>query len=98
MENTQKKVHESKLVEGKVAYFKFLKGNEISSYHQGLQEFMDMVINNPVTALAVVVEDDDAMFGKEMQEIWLNTGIFAEENKVKKCLCLTKSLAFPFQT
>ncbi|TRX57718.1 hypothetical protein FNH22_15015 [Fulvivirga sp. M361] len=80
----QKKVHESELLENKVAYFKFLKGNPTSSYQHGLDEFMKMVTDNPVTALMVVVEDDDAMFGEEMQDIWLNTGVFAEQNGVKK--------------
>ena len=45
---------------------------------------MTMVTNNPVTALMVVVEDDDAMFSKEMQDIWLNTGVFAEQNDIQK--------------
>ena len=93
MDNTRKKVHESKQVEGKIAYFKFLKGNPISSYHQGLDEFMTMVTNNPVTALMVVVEDDDAMFSKEMQDIWLNTGVFAEQNDIQKWGVVVPSMA-----
>ena len=35
MDNTRKKVHESKLVEGKIAYFKFLKATPFLATTKG---------------------------------------------------------------
>ncbi len=78
------KVHESKVIDGKIAYFRFLKGNPVDSYGQGLEEFKGMVQSDSLDTLMVVVEDDDAMFGKDMQKVWLDTGEFADQNSIIK--------------
>ena len=90
---TTKKVHESRLVDGHIAYFKFLKGNAVSAYGAGLQEFIVMAQKPEVDALMVVVEDDETMFGEEMQKNWLDTGDFADANGINKWGIVVPSLA-----
>ena len=79
-----KKVHESKILDGHIAYFRFLKGNPLESYAQGLEEFKEMTQRPEVNTLMVVVEDDEAMFGEAMQQVWLDTGVLADNNGIEK--------------
>lgn len=84
MSNTQQKAHIMKIVDNHILYFRFLKGNEISSYYEGLQECKDNMSLPHVDVIMVVVEDDETLFNKEMQDIWLMTGDLADQNGLVK--------------
>lgn len=93
MSNEEKRSHIMEIVDNHIIYFKFLKGNEVSSYAQGLQECKDNMENSNIDTIVVVVEDDEAMFNEEMQKIWLMTGDLADENNLLKWGVVVPSLA-----
>ncbi len=84
MNESKKKAHIMKIVDNHILYFRFLKGNELSSYEEGLQECKDNMGKSEVDVIMVVVEDIETMFAKEMQDIWLMTGDLADQNGLVK--------------
>lgn len=93
MSDQEKRSHIMKIVDDHILYFKFLKGNELSSYQVGLQECKDNMEKPNIDVIVVVVEDDDTMFNKEMQDIWLMTGDLADANNLVKWGVIVPSLA-----
>ena len=92
MENANKKAHITKIIDDHILYFKFLRGNEISNYMVGLQECKDNMAKPNVDIIVVVVEDEDTMFNKSMQDIWLMTGDLADQNGLIKWGVVVPSL------
>ncbi|MCG8385376.1 MAG: hypothetical protein MJA30_07535 [Cytophagales bacterium] len=82
-----------KILDDHILYFRFLKGNDIENYQVGLQECKDNMSLPNVDVLVVVVEDDETMFNKEMQEIWLMTGDLADANGLVKWGVVVPSLS-----
>ena len=92
MENANKKAHITKIIDDHILYFKFLRGNEISNYMVGLQECKDNMAKPNVDIIVVVVEDEETMFNKSMQDIWLMTGDLADQNGLIKWGVVVPSL------
>lgn len=92
MESTNKKAHITKIIDDHILYFKFLKGNEISNYMVGLQECKDNMAKPNVDVIVVIVEDEETMFNKSMQDIWLMTGDLADQNGLVKWGVVVPSL------
>ncbi|MEO1055253.1 MAG: hypothetical protein AAFX87_31800 [Bacteroidota bacterium] len=93
MSETSQKAHEMKIVDNHILYFKFLKGNEVSTYAIGLQECKDNMAKPNVDGIMVIVEDEETMFGKEMQDIWLMTGELCDKNGLGKWGVVVPSLS-----
>lgn len=91
--NTEQKAHVVKILDDHILYFRFLKGNDIENYQVGLQECKDNMALPNVDVLMVVVEDDETMFNKDMQEIWLMTGDLADANGLVKWGVVVPSLS-----
>ncbi len=89
----EQKAHIMKIVDDHILYFRFLKGNAVENYQVGLQECKDNMTLPNVNRIVVVVEDDDTMFNKEMQGIWLMTGDLADQNGLTKWGVVVPSLA-----
>ncbi|NJO03663.1 MAG: hypothetical protein HC880_20075 [Bacteroidia bacterium] len=92
MENTTDKAHITKIIDNHILYFRFLKGNEISNYMVGLQECKENMAKPNVDVIVVVVEDEETMFNKQMQDIWLMTGDLADQNGLVKWGVVVPSL------
>ena len=92
MSDKQVKSHITKIIDGHILYFRFLKGNQLSSYQVGLQECKENMELPHVDTIMVVVEDDETMFNKEMQDIWLMTGDLADKNGLVKWGVVVPSL------
>jgi len=93
MNNEKKASHIMKIVDNHILYFRFLKGNELPSYMAGLQECKENMEKPNIDVIIVVVEDDETMFNKEMQDIWLMTGDLADKNDLIKWGVVVPSLA-----
>ncbi|TRX57770.1 hypothetical protein FNH22_15290 [Fulvivirga sp. M361] len=89
----EKKAHITKIVDDHILYFRFLKGNALENYQVGLQECKDNMALPNVDVIVVVVEDDNTMFNKEMQDIWIMTGDLADQNGLVKWGVVVPSLA-----
>ena len=93
MSEVEKKSHITKIIDDHILYFRFLKGNKISSYETGLQECKANMEKPNIDIIVVVVEDDETMFNKEMQDIWLMTGDLADQNNLVKWGVVVPSLS-----
>lgn len=93
MSDTAKKSHVMKIIDDHILYFRFLKGNEISSYQAGLQECKENMEKPNIDVIMVVVEDDETMFNKNMQDIWIMTGDLADQNDLFKWGVVVPSLS-----
>ena len=89
----EKKAHITKIVDDHILYFGFLKGNALENYQVGLQECKENMALPNVDVIVVVVEDDNTMFNKEMQDIWIMTGDLADQNGLVKWGVVVPSLA-----
>jgi len=84
MSNTDTaKNYESKIIGGKVAYWKFKENAVEKSFLQAFDEFQTMVEKNSITRLVVAVEMHDP-WGKQIQDIWIKTGEIADKAGIKK--------------
>ena len=86
------KAHITEIIDDHILYFRFLKGNKLENYQVGLQECKDNMALPNVDVIVVVVEDDETMFNKDMQGIWLMTGDLADQNGLVKWGVVVPSL------
>ena len=93
MENTSNTAHITKIIDDHILYFKFLKGNAIANYMVGLEECKENMAKPNVDVIVVVVEDEETMFNKNMQDIWLMTGDLADQNGLIKWGVVVPSLS-----
>ena len=93
MSNETQASHVMKIVDDHILYFRFLKGNELQSYMVGLQECKENMEKPNIDTIVVVVEDDETMFNKDMQDIWIMTGDLADANNLVKWGVVVPSLA-----
>ncbi len=74
---------EIKELDGGVAYFKFLQGATGQTFQNIFTEFQNLVSKPNVTKMIVDVEMKDA-WGKDIQEVWLQTGSAADAAGIKR--------------
>jgi len=69
--------YESRIIDTKVAYWKFKEKATPQTFQEAFAEFNKMVHRPEVTSLVVCVEMENA-WGREIQDIWLKTGEVAD--------------------
>jgi len=80
------KKYESRLIpvsSGQIAYFNFPESSGQESFAVGLEELKKMIQNPSVKYLLVNVSINSA-WNKEGQQVWVDTGVLAEEVGIKK--------------
>ena len=81
---------ESKIIDEKIAYWKFFEHAAIDSYSDAYTEFEEMVRRPEITKLMVVVDQSDA-WDEAIHSLWIKTGEAAEENNISKWGIVTPS-------
>lgn len=69
---------ESKIMDGNIAYFRFNKGAGPQDFQEIFPDFQAKVNDPNVDRMIVDVQMDDA-WGRDVQDIWLQTGEVAEK-------------------
>lgn len=74
---------ESKIMEGNIAYFRFNKGAGPEDFQQIFPDFQAKVNDPNVDRMIVDVQMDDA-WGRDVQDIWLQTGEVADKAGIRR--------------
>jgi len=75
--------YESRIIGGKVAYWKFKSNANEKSFASAFEEFKKMVNKSRIKSLVVAVEMDDP-WGKKIQDLWIKTGEIANDAGIEK--------------
>ncbi len=74
---------ESKIMDGNIAYFRFNKGATAEDFQKIFPDFQAKVQDPKVDKMIVDVQMDDA-WGRDIQDIWLQTGKAADDAGIKR--------------
>lgn len=80
---------ESKIIDGNIAYFRFNKGAGPEDFQKIFPDFQAKVQDPNVDKMIVDAQMDDA-WGRDIQEIWLQTGAAADAAGIKRWGVVTK--------
>ena len=83
--------YESRIIDNKIAYWKFKESSTPETFQKAFEEFNEMVHSPQVTRLVVCVEMKNA-WGMDIQDIWLKTGEIADMAGIKKWGIISPSL------
>ncbi len=84
--------YESKVIQDKIAYWKFLKDATAETFMNAFVEFNSMITNPNINFLLVNVEMENA-WGKEIQDLWIKTGNVLDQNSVAKWAVVTQEFS-----
>lgn len=74
---------DSKIIDGNIAYFLFKKGAGPQDFQEIFPDFQAKVQDPKVDRMIVDVQMDDA-WGKDIQQVWLQTGDVADQAGIKR--------------
>jgi len=81
-------ISEKQLIDGTIAYFKFTKGAKPEDFLHVFPEFKEMVSAPEVDKMIVDVQADD-VWGQEIQNVWIQTGVEAESAGIRRWAVIT---------
>jgi methyl-accepting chemotaxis protein len=79
----ERKQHESRVIEGSIAYWRFLPGATADSFRAAFDEFNELVHRPEITRLVVSVGMKDP-WAESIQHLWLKTGEIADDAGIEK--------------
>lgn len=74
---------EHRTIDTDIAYFRFLKGAGATDFYTMFPEFQALVERPEIDKMVIDIQMNDA-WGGEIQDIWLQTGEFAEGAGIKR--------------
>ncbi len=77
------KQYESKIIDGKIAYWRFFKHATVDAFAEAFEEFKEMVQGPRITSLLVAAEMHTAV-DNSIQHFWLETSEMASQNGITK--------------
>jgi methyl-accepting chemotaxis protein len=80
---TAERQHESAVINGNIAYWKFLPGATAQSFMDAFDEFNELVHRPEITRLVVAVEMKNP-WEQSIQHLWIKTGEIADQVGIKK--------------
>jgi ABC-type transporter Mla subunit MlaD len=82
-EGAGEKQHESRVINGNVAYWRFLSGATAESFTAAFEEFNELVHRPEITRLVVSVGMKNP-WAESIQDIWIKTGEIADQAGIEK--------------